>query len=104
MRLFSAIVEYRGRSWSSRLCRRPRLYRARTAAAANFVAGRGTGGNEQHADRVAATTKWWRTLHDRELDSLIDRAIAGSPSLEIALHGCSRPAHKRRSSSARLCR
>jgi NodT family efflux transporter outer membrane factor (OMF) lipoprotein len=50
----------------------------------NFAAARG-GGNEQHADHVAATTKWWRTLHDRELDSLIDRAIAGSPSLEIAL-------------------
>ena len=49
-----------------------------------FAAAR-AGGNEQHADRVAATTKWWRTLHDRELDSLIDRAIAGSPSLEIAL-------------------
>jgi NodT family efflux transporter outer membrane factor (OMF) lipoprotein len=35
--------------------------------------------------RVADTTKWWRTLHDRELDSLIDRAIAASPTLEIAL-------------------
>ena len=31
------------------------------------------------------TAKWWRALHDRELDSLIDRAIAGSPTLEIAL-------------------
>ena len=37
------------------------------------------------ADRVAVTTKWWRTLHDRELDSLIDRALAGSPTLDIAL-------------------
>jgi len=36
--------------------------------------------------RVAAATKWWRTLHDRELDSLIDRAIAASPTLEIALN------------------
>ena len=35
--------------------------------------------------RVADTTKWWRTLRDRELDSLIDRAIAASPTLEIAL-------------------
>ena len=35
--------------------------------------------------RVADTAKWWRTLHDRELDSLIDRAIAASPTLEIAL-------------------
>ena len=28
---------------------------------------------------------WWRSLHDRELDSLIERAIAASPTLEIAL-------------------
>jgi len=35
--------------------------------------------------RVADTAKWWRTLHDRELDLLIDRAIAASPTLEIAL-------------------
>ncbi len=35
--------------------------------------------------RVADTTKWWRALHDRELDSLIDRAIAASPTLEVAL-------------------
>ena len=31
------------------------------------------------------TAQWWRSLHDRELNSLIDRAIAASPSLEIAL-------------------
>ena len=35
--------------------------------------------------RVADTTKWWRALHDRELNSLIDRAIAASPTLEVAL-------------------
>lgn len=28
---------------------------------------------------------WWRSLKDPELQSLVDRAIAGSPSLEIAL-------------------
>jgi NodT family efflux transporter outer membrane factor (OMF) lipoprotein len=33
----------------------------------------------------AETSKWWRTLGDRDLDSLIERAIAGSPTLEIAL-------------------
>jgi NodT family efflux transporter outer membrane factor (OMF) lipoprotein len=38
------------------------------------------------ASRAASSTKWWRTLHDRELDALIDRAIAGSPTLEIALN------------------
>jgi len=38
------------------------------------------------ANRTAASTQWWRTLHDRELDLLIDRAIAASPTLEIALN------------------
>ena len=33
----------------------------------------------------ADATKWWRTLHDRELDALIDRAVAASPTLEVAL-------------------
>ena len=41
--------------------------------------------NDRSADRPAETTQWWRTLHDRELDSLVERAIAASPSLEIAL-------------------
>jgi NodT family efflux transporter outer membrane factor (OMF) lipoprotein len=36
--------------------------------------------------QAAVAAKWWRTLHDRELDSLIDRAIASSPTLEIALN------------------
>jgi NodT family efflux transporter outer membrane factor (OMF) lipoprotein len=36
--------------------------------------------------QAAVAAKWWRTLHDRELDSLIDRAIAASPTLEIALN------------------
>jgi NodT family efflux transporter outer membrane factor (OMF) lipoprotein len=53
---------------------------------ANFVpASSLTASNDHRADRAAETAKWWRTLHDRELDSLIDRAIAASPSLEIAL-------------------
>ncbi|MDQ0392706.1 efflux transporter outer membrane subunit [Labrys monachus] len=29
--------------------------------------------------------KWWLTLHDRELDSLVARALAGNTDLEIAL-------------------
>jgi NodT family efflux transporter outer membrane factor (OMF) lipoprotein len=41
--------------------------------------------NDRSADRPVETTQWWRTLHDRELDSLVERAIAASPSLEIAL-------------------
>jgi NodT family efflux transporter outer membrane factor (OMF) lipoprotein len=36
--------------------------------------------------RASSSTRWWHTLHDRELDSLIDRAIAGSPTLDIALN------------------
>jgi NodT family efflux transporter outer membrane factor (OMF) lipoprotein len=38
-----------------------------------------------HVDRPLETTQWWRTLRDRELDSLVERAIAASPTLEIAL-------------------
>jgi NodT family efflux transporter outer membrane factor (OMF) lipoprotein len=41
--------------------------------------------NDGNANRPVETTQWWRTLHDRELDSLVERAIAASPSLEIAL-------------------
>jgi NodT family efflux transporter outer membrane factor (OMF) lipoprotein len=37
------------------------------------------------SDRPLQTTQWWHTLHDRELDSLVERAIAASPTLEIAL-------------------
>ncbi len=52
---------------------------------ADFAAA-GAAAQRAAADhRVADTTKWWRALRDRELDSLIDRAIAASPTLEIAL-------------------
>jgi len=40
-------------------------------------------GHDHHAVDLAA---WWRSLHDRQLDALIERAIAGSPTLEIALN------------------
>src|ERR1700761_6538117 len=33
----------------------------------------------------ADLTQWWRTLHDRELDSLIDRAHESNFDLAIAL-------------------
>ncbi len=49
-----------------------------------FTASQQTLG-DRSTHSAAETSKWWRTLHDRELDSLIDRAIAGSPTLEIAL-------------------
>ena len=41
--------------------------------------------DDRRPSQIAETTRWWRTLRDRELDSLIDRAIAASPTLEIAL-------------------
>ena len=41
---------------------------------------------EAGAGRGAASTKWWRALHDRELNRLIERAIVASPTLEIALN------------------
>ena len=47
-------------------------------AAAPFATGRGQ-------DRVVQTALWWRTLHDRELNTLITRAIAASPTLAVAL-------------------
>ena len=52
----------------------------------NFVAAPPSQAQRPAADhRVVDTAGWWRALHDRELDSLIDRAIAASPTLEIAL-------------------
>jgi NodT family efflux transporter outer membrane factor (OMF) lipoprotein len=41
--------------------------------------------NDHRTNSPLETTQWWRTLHDRELDSLVERAIAASPTLEIAL-------------------
>ena len=47
------------------------------SSAAKALGGRG--------GRAVDPTHWWHALHDRELDALIDRAIAGSPTLEVAL-------------------
>jgi NodT family efflux transporter outer membrane factor (OMF) lipoprotein len=51
----------------------------------DFVAAASPKSADDHQSRRVADAKWWRVLHDRQLDSLIDRAIAGSPTLEIAL-------------------
>jgi NodT family efflux transporter outer membrane factor (OMF) lipoprotein len=51
----------------------------------NFVAAASLKASGSPALGAAGSAKWWRMLHDRELDSLIDRAIAASPTLEIAL-------------------
>jgi NodT family efflux transporter outer membrane factor (OMF) lipoprotein len=48
-----------------------------------FAAAKASGA--PHGERLTDSTRWWRMLHDRELDSLIERAIAASPTLEIAL-------------------
>jgi NodT family efflux transporter outer membrane factor (OMF) lipoprotein len=37
-------------------------------------------------NRAVNVSRWWLALHDRELDSLIDRAVTASPTLEIALN------------------
>jgi NodT family efflux transporter outer membrane factor (OMF) lipoprotein len=51
------------------------------ASAANAARPNGRGDN-----RAADPAQWWRALNDRELDALVDRAIAASPTLEIALN------------------
>jgi NodT family efflux transporter outer membrane factor (OMF) lipoprotein len=50
---------------------------AATSAASAKLANAGEG--------AADPSRWWHGLHDRELDSLINRAIAASPTLDIAL-------------------
>jgi NodT family efflux transporter outer membrane factor (OMF) lipoprotein len=52
---------------------------------ANFVPASSLKASNDHRSVFPVTAQWWRTLHDRELDSLIDRAIVASPSLEVAL-------------------
>jgi NodT family efflux transporter outer membrane factor (OMF) lipoprotein len=53
---------------------------------ANFAAASSLSAlNDHRAGPSVEISKWWRTLHDRELDSLVERAIAASPTLEIAL-------------------
>ena len=51
---------------------------AAASSAAKVLGGRG--------GRAVDPAHWWRALHDRELNSLIERAIAASPALEVALN------------------
>jgi NodT family efflux transporter outer membrane factor (OMF) lipoprotein len=53
----------------------------RTAQAAAAGEPGAAGGAPASVDLAA----WWRALNDPELDSLVERAIAGSPTLAIAL-------------------
>jgi NodT family efflux transporter outer membrane factor (OMF) lipoprotein len=41
--------------------------------------------DDRYAERPVETARWWRSLRDAELDSLIERALVASPTLEIAL-------------------
>lgn len=50
-----------------------------------FAASALNNGSTEAADALAKGNQWWRSLHDRELDSLVDRAIAANPTLEMAL-------------------
>lgn len=52
----------------------------------SFAAAGSIKATNEHGGSGVDPAKWWRALHDRELDSLIDRAIANSPTLEIALN------------------
>lgn len=48
--------------------------------------GRAPAGHEAHAAAAPIElASWWRTLGDAELDSLVDRAVRGDPSVLIAL-------------------
>ncbi|MGB6452015.1 MAG: efflux transporter outer membrane subunit [Steroidobacteraceae bacterium] len=49
------------------------------------VAGTPQGQGTPAAGSSADLATWWRALGDRELDSLVDRAVTGNPSVLIAL-------------------
>src|SRR5271156_837453 len=57
----------------------PASFAGASATKAELASNKG----DSHAVEIS---QWWRALHDRELDSLIDRAILASPTLEIALN------------------
>jgi NodT family efflux transporter outer membrane factor (OMF) lipoprotein len=52
---------------------------------ASFLAQRGKGASLSAGSTSADLTQWWRMLHDRELDSLVARALESNLDLEIAL-------------------
>src|SRR5271156_5765308 len=55
----------------------------RTPAA--FVAEATVGSSHASRRTEVDLRQWWRSLHDKELDSLIDRALTSNLDLEIAL-------------------
>lgn len=59
----------------------PAYRRPEVHAPAEYTAGAGGAATTPAVDPA----RWWRALHDAELDSLIERAIKANPDLEIAL-------------------
>jgi NodT family efflux transporter outer membrane factor (OMF) lipoprotein len=54
-------------------------------APAAFVAEAAAGSTRGAVPTEVDLRQWWRSLHDKELDSLIDRALASNLDLQIAL-------------------
>ena len=63
----------------------PNYHTPAIATPAAFVAEAAAGSNRASARAEVDLRQWWRSLHDKELDSLIDRALASNLDLEIAL-------------------
>jgi NodT family efflux transporter outer membrane factor (OMF) lipoprotein len=51
----------------------------------SFAAAPLTKSLSRSGGRAVDPANWWRSLHDQELNALIERAVAASPTLEIAL-------------------
>jgi NodT family efflux transporter outer membrane factor (OMF) lipoprotein len=64
----------------------PSYHEPKTPIPGEFVAAPAAGGQAAPAARpVVDLNRWWQSLDDPELDSLIDRAIRANPDIEIAL-------------------
>jgi NodT family efflux transporter outer membrane factor (OMF) lipoprotein len=64
----------------------PNYHVPKTVAPPGFVAAPSSAPSAAPATQAAVDlTKWWRSLGDPELDSLIDRAIRANPDIEVAL-------------------
>jgi outer membrane protein TolC len=56
-----------------------------TAMPGSFLTQRGREALPSSDSASADLTQWWRMLHDRELDSLVARALESNLDLEVAL-------------------
>jgi NodT family efflux transporter outer membrane factor (OMF) lipoprotein len=64
----------------------PNYHAPRTATPSQFVAAPEVADSGASGTRAAVDlARWWQSLNDAELDSLIDRAIRANPDIEIAL-------------------